>query len=74
MSDEIRELHCVALMRDLPDEGLTKGQTGAVVLVHDGGKALEVEFPTGDRESIVATVMPADVLKLKGLDYTAAAG
>ena len=74
MSDEIRELDCVALIHDLPEAGLTKGQTGAVVLVHNGGEAFEVEFPLGDRESVVWTVLPPDILKLKGLDYSPAAG
>jgi len=74
MTDEIKELDCVALIRDLPDAGLTKGQTGAVVMVHSRGEAFEVEFPMNHRESIVATVTRPDVLKLKGLDYSAAAG
>ena len=74
MSEEIRELDCVALINDLPAAGLTKGQTGAVLLVHNGGEAFEVEFPTNAGESVVLTVMRQDILKLKGLDYSAAAG
>jgi hypothetical protein len=74
MTDDIRELDCVALVRDLPAEGLTKGQTGAVVLVHNRGEAFEVEFPIAARESVVSTVSREDLLKLKGLDYSIAAG
>jgi hypothetical protein len=74
MNEQIRELDCVALLNDLPAAGLSKGQTGAVVLVHNGGDAFEVEFPTGDRESVVLTVSRQDLLRLMGLDYSSAAG
>jgi hypothetical protein len=67
MSDQIQELDSVALLRDLPAEGLVAGQTGAVVFVHRGGEAFEVEFPLDARASVVATVLPGDLLKLKGL-------
>jgi hypothetical protein len=49
MTEEIRELDCVALINDLPDAGLAKGHTGAVVLVHNAGEAFEVEFPVSAR-------------------------
>jgi hypothetical protein len=74
MTDDIRELDCVALIRDLPTEGLAKGQTGAIVLVHNQGEAFEVEFPIDARESVISTVSREDLLKLKGLDYSIAAG
>jgi hypothetical protein len=74
MNEEIRELDCVALLNDLPAASLPKGQTGAVVLVHNGGEAFEVEFPMGDRESVVFTVNRQDLLRLRGLDYSTAAG
>ena len=74
MNEEIRELDCVALLNDLPTAGLSKGQTGAVVLVHNGGEAFEVEFPTGARESNILTVKREDLLRLRGLEYSTAAG
>jgi hypothetical protein len=74
MTEEIRELDCVALIHDLPAAGLTQGQTGAVVLVHNGGEAFEVEFPIGAGKSVVFTVLRQDILRLKGLDYSVAAG
>ena len=40
----IQELDTVILMQDYHDQGLVKGDMGAVVMVHDGGKAFEVEF------------------------------
>ena len=42
----IQELDTVILMQDYHDQGLVKGNMGAVVMVHDGGKAFEVEFIT----------------------------
>ena len=38
----IQELDTVILVQDYPDRGLVKGELGAVVMVHDGGKAFEV--------------------------------
>lgn len=41
---EIKLFNTVALLEDLPEENLRRGQIGAVVEVYDGGKAFEVEF------------------------------
>jgi len=41
---EIKLLDTVALLEDLPEENLWRGQVGAVVEVYDDGKAFEVEF------------------------------
>ena len=41
-----RELDTVFLLKGQPNEGLVKGDVGAVVLTHEGGKAFEVEFIT----------------------------
>lgn len=75
MGDEnIHELDTVALVKDLPRQGLQAGQTGAVVYVHDGGAAFEVEFVLTPRKSVVETVDRSDLLKLKGLAQSRAAG
>jgi hypothetical protein len=42
--NEIKELDSVALTCDLPEQGLKRGDVGAVVLVHGIGEAFEVEF------------------------------
>ena len=42
----ICELDTVILLKDRPLEGLVKGGVGSVVFIHEGGKALEVEFTT----------------------------
>ena len=70
MANAIEDLDVVALLRDLPDEGLEKGQSGTVVLTHGAGEAFEVEFilhPGRPGSSVVATVRAEDLLKLKGL-------
>lgn len=72
MAEPLREFDMVALLNDLPEEKLSAGQTGAVVYVHDGGRAFEVEFPTSARQSIVATVDRDKLLKLKGEPYSRA--
>ena len=74
MSEEIRELDIVALVRDLPEEGLAAGQTGTVVFVHGGDEAFEVEFILEPRKSVVAAVERGFLLKLKGLGYSKVAG
>jgi len=74
MTDDIQELDVVALLRDLPAEQLRAGQTGTVVCVHQGGAAFEVEFPLSPRQSVVATVGPSNLLKLRGLTAAPATG
>ena len=68
MSDAIKDLDIVALLRDLPDDALERGQTGTIVLTHGNGEAYEVEFipgPVAAGGSVVATVRSEDLLKLK---------
>ena len=63
----IQELDTVILTRDIPAEGLRKGDLGAVVLVHDDGAAYEVEFVTADGyTAALLTLMPADVRLMSG--------
>lgn len=76
MSNAIEDLDVVALLRDLPEAGLEKGQSGTVVLTHGAGEAFEVEFilhPGRTGSSVVATVRTEDLLKLKGLKRLQAA-
>jgi hypothetical protein len=42
----IKELDSVVLTADLPEHGLTRGDLGTVVLVHERGKGFTVEFMT----------------------------
>ena len=68
MANELlNEMDVVALLSDLPQENLFAGQTGAVVYVHSGAEAYEVEFFSSPRRSTVVTVRRDQLLKLKGL-------
>ncbi len=42
----IQELDAVISLKGIPVHGLVKGDMGAVLMVHDCGKAFEVEFVT----------------------------
>jgi hypothetical protein len=67
----IEDLDVVSLLRDLPDEGLERGQSGTVVLTHGHREAFEVEFvlrPDSVGGSVVATVRAEDLVKLRGLN------
>jgi hypothetical protein len=69
MPDTLHDLDVVALLCDLPDDGLERGQTGTIVLTHGNGEAFEVEFilrPGQPGTSVVTTVRQSDLLKLKG--------
>ena len=48
----IQELDTVVLTHDIQEKGLRAGDIGAVVLSHGSGKAFEVEFVTGEGQTI----------------------
>lgn len=41
---EIKLFDSVALLEDLPDDNLWRGQVGAIVEIYNNGEAFEVEF------------------------------
>lgn len=55
-----RELDTVILVKDYPDQGLVKGDMGAVVMLHDGGNAFEVEFVTLAGNTLGVLTLTAD--------------
>lgn len=58
----IKELDIVVLSHDLEEFELEKGDIGTAVHVYDGGTAYEVEFVTGEGETIaLVTLTPDDV-------------
>jgi hypothetical protein len=67
MPEVLNELNLVALISPVPQHGLPVGQTGTIVYVHRDGEAYEVEFPLEPRRSVVASVKPEQIIKLKGL-------
>jgi hypothetical protein len=63
---KIKELDCVVLTTDLPEERLKAGDVGTVVDIHENGVAYEVEFVTLAGKTIaVATVKSSDLKKEK---------
>ena len=75
----IKEHEIVVLTQDLPEEGLTAGDAGTVVHIHEGGAGYEVEFMTlSGRTIAVATVMadqvrsvtPRDLVHVRELQPT----
>jgi hypothetical protein len=58
----IKEHDLIVLTCDLPEEGLTTGDVGTVIHIHEGGAGYEVEFMTlSGRTICVATAMAAQV-------------
>ncbi len=65
MSD-VELLDTVALLRDLPEFGLVRGQVGAV-MDDAGGDCVLVEFADFEGRSVsLPTIRRADLLRLKG--------
>lgn len=62
----IRELDTVILTRDIPEHGLKQDDVGAVVHCYKDNKAYEVEFVTGEGETIaVLTLTPIDIRPMR---------
>jgi hypothetical protein len=58
----IRELDTVVLSRDLKEDGLARGDVGAVVHCYADGETFEVEFVTGEGWTIaVLTLAKSDI-------------
>jgi len=55
----IGELDDVVLECDLPEHGLTRGDIGTVVLVHEKGAGYEVEFTALDGETVAVVTLSA---------------
>jgi hypothetical protein len=55
----IGDLDDVVLTCDLPEQGLSAGDIGTVVLVHRGQKGYEVEFTSLDGETIAVVTLLA---------------
>ena len=53
----IKELDTVVLSRDLPDHGLKRADIGAVVHCYKSGEAFEVEFITGQGETVAVVTL-----------------
>ena len=67
----IKELDSVVLTTDLPEHGLTKGDLGTVVLIHEGGKGCTVEFMTLAGHTIAVVTLLAPQVRLIAKDEIA---
>ena len=67
----IRELDDVILECDLPESGLTRGDVGTVVLVHQLGEGYEVEFTAPDGETVAVVTLAASQVRPVGRDEIA---
>jgi hypothetical protein len=72
----IKELDTVVLSRDLPEYDLNSGDIGAVVHRYAKGSAYEVEFVTGEGQTIAVITLDAkdvrpmhanEILHVRGL-------
>ncbi len=61
---KIKLFDIVALLEDLPDENLWRGQVGAVVEVYDNGRAFEVEFADANGTTYGLLALGAEQLLL----------
>jgi putative heme iron utilization protein len=59
-----RELDTVVLSRDLPEHGLKQGDIGAVVHCYKGGESFEVEFITGQGETVAVVTLKTDDVRM----------
>jgi len=58
----IQELDTVVLARDLQEYSLREGDVGVVVHAYEHGRAFEVEFVTGEGETVgVVTLSKGDI-------------
>lgn len=65
--ENIKLLDVVALMEDIPEHHLHRGQVGTIVEVFEGGKAFEVEF--SDQRGRTYESIGIDSSKLMILQY-----
>ena len=63
MNNEIKELDSVVLTTDLPKHGLSAGDIGTAVLVHEGGKGCTVEFMTLAGKTIAVVTLLANQIR-----------
>jgi hypothetical protein len=59
----IKEYDIVALSEDRPEDGLKRGDIGTVVMVHDDGRAFEVEFLARNGDTIALLTLPAGAVR-----------
>ena len=64
----VNELDIIVLKRDLSEYGLERGDVGTVVHRYSTGEALEVEFVTGEGETIGVLTLDAGDVRCKKIE------
>jgi hypothetical protein len=59
----IDELDTVVLLNDIEEEGLERGDIGAVVHRYDDADACEVEFVTGEGDTVAILTLGLDDIR-----------
>lgn len=59
----IKEHDLVALLYDLPNGSLRRGDVGTVVYIYESGQRVEVEFVNATGETIAVETLPTDHVK-----------
>jgi len=62
----INELDIVVLVHNIEEYGLQEGDIGAVVHVYKHDAAYEVEFVTGEGETIAVLTLTSDDVRIMG--------
>ena len=62
--ETINELDTVVLTRDLAEHGLERGDIGTVVYRYRDGAALEIEFATGEGETVAVLTLKDEEVRL----------
>jgi len=77
----IQELDTVVLTHDIDQHALKAGDIGAVVYVHEAGKAYEVEFVTAEGQTValltlssndIRSIENREILHVRDLSHAAA--
>lgn len=59
----IEELASIVLTTDVPERGLTAGDIGTVVMVHQGGQGYTVEFITLGGETVAVASLTSEQVR-----------
>lgn len=62
----IQELDSIVLRRDVPEHDLARGDVGTVVHVYKGGEGVEVEFVTGEGDTVAVLTLRAEDVRPLG--------
>ena len=60
----IKELDTIVLSRDIPEHGLKQGDIGAVVHIYREREAFEVEFITGQGDTVAVVTLETRDIRL----------